>query len=208
MKTVLTTLFLTMILQDGPLIDLASNPAVYGRLRAVRVSGTGTVTTHVPTPKRQSALEVELESITKDGNSKSKYIAQILIRNTGPREFAFPIGRDGDATLRPANHGRREATFFLVPDVAKGTTPASGGALFATEDEPRTILRIPPLGVVRVRYPIVIDDTWLASEELNERPFRVRARVSILAYEDTPDEYHVHNPPPAVESKNALPLPQ
>ncbi|MEN6536975.1 MAG: hypothetical protein ABFD89_25195 [Bryobacteraceae bacterium] len=146
-----------MLLQSHvPLIDLVAEPSRRTESPgSITSSGGGVIEGQQP-PKPIPPLSLKLESISPSTTQPEVRIVEILITNISGTPYSLPVGRDGNAAMKPGNRGRREIGFWLRaprrPDNLLGTL--GGSIAYGSEDTNGSFLTLPPGGSARVRFPL------------------------------------------------------
>ncbi|MEN6536977.1 MAG: hypothetical protein ABFD89_25205 [Bryobacteraceae bacterium] len=192
----------TLLAQEPPLIDLVSEPARAGQQRPVTFTFGG-VAFHNPKPIPELPLQVLLESIAPSKEIPNVKVVQVLIKNIGTEPYPLPVGRDGDAALRPANRGRHEFWFGLkAPRERQPYLP--GKQTYSSADLPGSVMLIPPNGTVRVRYSVYVNPSGRDWKGDDQGHVVVKASCEDLSYDDSPSKYVVHTPNPKAVSGNEM----
>jgi hypothetical protein len=100
---------------------------------------------------------MRLESISMVREQPRVRIVQVLVTNVSGKPYALPVGRDGEAALKPGNRGRRELWLQLrclgIPGYPYATLSGQGER-YASADTPGSFLNLPTGGTARVRFAV------------------------------------------------------
>ena len=191
--------------QTPPVIDLLTAQTDGGDPRTVTgIIGGYALQSQPPDPRLP--IKIRLESIEPVQTSPTLKKVQILITNIGSAPYSLPIGRDGNAALRPTNRGRREFWFSLW--AASERYPALLGTFtYSALDLPGSSLIIQPGGSARVLFGFDLlqaRGNWAIE---GKDSLVVRVECEDRSYGDHPKEYIIRHPQPKALSENEMILP-
>jgi len=209
MRTILIFAFLAMQPQV-PLIDLVSEPSRRTDSRSISFSG-GVTTDQPKPPKPIPSLSVRLESVSPSTTQPEVRIVEILITNVSEAPYSLPVGRDGNAAMKPGNRGRREIWFWLrAPrrgDSTLGTL--DGSQAYGSDVTKDSLLTLPPGGSVRVRFAVNLktSDRFFQLKQAGLASIPVHATVIETWYDDARTDTDFISRRVEVNSENTLTLP-
>lgn len=140
-----------------PLIDLAAEPSRRTELRSI--SGSGFSTDGPLPPKPIPPLAVRLESISTPPAQPAMRIVELLVTNVSGAPYSLPVGRDGDAAMKPGNRERREIWFRLRAPWKPGAPDrwVGGAETYASLNTAGSLMTLRVGESVRVRFRVDLE---------------------------------------------------
>ncbi len=198
----------TALQPQVPLIDLVAEPSRRTKSPGSVSGRMGGAMGGRPQPKPISPLSVRLESVSPSATQPEVRIVEILVTNVSGTPYSLPVGRDGNAAMKPGNPGRREIWFWLrAPRSGDPDLGILGGKpVYGSDVTKNSLLTLPPGGSVRVRFPVNLKvSNWFY--KLKQAKFTsvpVHAALTEMWFDDTRTDTDFISRRVEVNSENTL----